>query len=251
MHKNRGGHCIKGWSKTQALIVLSSGESEFYAALKAAAETLGMLSMMADFGWKLHGEVWGDANAALGIINRNGLGKTRHLQTGLLWIQQIAAEQRLKFGKVLGANNPADLFTKHLDEKTSMHHTTKLGFHATEGRPIDAPNLHNLNLSIDVHMIGNNYNEWPWLYYLQPTKDKVQRSGASGICTGDLTLVSTGTNVTDVWQQVLRGSNWSVQGYNGSNAAQLNQPLGSTLTFQLNAGVPTCESTPGHSRAAS
>ena len=72
-----GGHCIKGWSKTQALIARSSGESEFYAALKAAAETLGMLSMMADFGWRMHGEVWGDANAALGIINRNGLGWRR------------------------------------------------------------------------------------------------------------------------------------------------------------------------------
>ena len=114
--------------------------------------------MLADFGWKMHGEVWGDANAALGIINRNGQGKIRNLETGFLWIQQVAAEQRVKFGKVLGVNNPADLFTKHLDE-------------ATEGRPIDAPNLRNVNLSIDAHIIGNNDNEWPWLCCIQNEKD--------------------------------------------------------------------------------
>ena len=123
-----GDHNVKGWSKIQALIALPSGESEFYASLKAAAETLGILSMLTDFGWKMHGEVWGDASAALGIINRNGLGKTRHLDTGLLWIQQIAAEQIFKFGKVLGANGPADLFTKHLDERTITHHITRFGF---------------------------------------------------------------------------------------------------------------------------
>ena len=43
-----GSRCVKGWSKTQALIALSSGESEFYAALKAWAETLGLLSMLKD-----------------------------------------------------------------------------------------------------------------------------------------------------------------------------------------------------------
>ena len=38
-------------------------------------------------------------------------------------------------------------------------------------------------------------------------------------------------------QQVLHGYKWQVQGYNGSNAAQLSHPWGSTLTFRRNAGV--------------
>ena len=92
-----GSHNIKSWSRTQALVALSSGESELYASLKAAAEALGILSMAMDFEWRMKGEVHGDASAALGIIHRKGLGKTRHIQTGLLWIQQIAAEQRLQF----------------------------------------------------------------------------------------------------------------------------------------------------------
>ena len=63
-----GTHNIKSWSRTQSLIALSSGESELYASLKAAAETLGILSMGKDFKWDLVGEVHGDASAALGII---------------------------------------------------------------------------------------------------------------------------------------------------------------------------------------
>ena len=54
-----GGHCVKGWSKTQSLIALSSGESELYASLKASAETLGLIAVLKDLGWHLQGEVWG------------------------------------------------------------------------------------------------------------------------------------------------------------------------------------------------
>ena len=71
-----GKHMLKGWSRTQSLVALSSGESELYATLKAAAEALGMMSMLKDLGWHVAGEVWGDASAALGIIHRRGLGKT-------------------------------------------------------------------------------------------------------------------------------------------------------------------------------
>ena len=118
-----GSHLLKGWSKTQTLIALSSGESELYATLKAASEGLGIISVAKDLGWKLDGEVWGDASAALGIIKRRGLGKTRHIDTGSLWIQQTAAENRLKFGKVLGRDNPADLYTKYLDWNTIRRHS--------------------------------------------------------------------------------------------------------------------------------
>lgn len=94
-----GKHSIKSWSKTQALIALSSGESELYATFKAAAETLGTVSMLRGYGAKVKTEVRGDAQAALGIIHRKGLGKTRHFQIGLLWIQQVSAEKkRLKVG---------------------------------------------------------------------------------------------------------------------------------------------------------
>ena len=65
---------------------------------------------MSDLGWSMKGEVWSDASAALGIIYRRSLGKTRHIHTGHLWIQEIAARERLKFKKVLGRDNLADLY---------------------------------------------------------------------------------------------------------------------------------------------
>ena len=46
-----------------------------------------------------------------------------------------------------------------------------------------------------------------------------------------------GKDLTGSGQRVLQGTNWQVQGYNGSNAAQPSQPWGSTLTFQRKAGV--------------
>ena len=97
-----GTHTIKGWSETQLLIALSSAESELYATLKVAAEGLGITAILSDLGVKVDGELWGDASAALGIINRTGSGQTRHIDTGHIWIQDIAAKGRLKFHKILG-----------------------------------------------------------------------------------------------------------------------------------------------------
>ena len=148
-----GEHTVKTWSKTQSLIALSSGESEFYAALKASAEALGLLSMLEDFGYRIKGEILGDASAALGIINRQGLGRTRHIDTGLLWMQQTAAEKRLEYSKVLGADNPADLLTKHLDASMLDRHCAKLGVGFPTGGALTAPTL-NTFVSKAVWEIG-------------------------------------------------------------------------------------------------
>ena len=129
-----GSHLLKGWAKTQTLVALSSGESGLYATLRAASEGLGLLAVAKDLGITLRGEVWGDASAALGIIKRRGLGKTRHIDTGFLWIQQTAAERRLQFGKALGRDNPADLYTKYLDWETIQRHSDKISIEYTEGR---------------------------------------------------------------------------------------------------------------------
>lgn len=42
---------------------------------------MGTMTMLSDLGWKMRGEVWGDASAAFGIIHRRGLGKIRHIDT--------------------------------------------------------------------------------------------------------------------------------------------------------------------------
>ena len=48
-----GNGVVKTWSSTQTTIAQSSGEAEYYALVRAAAEGLGMQSIMHDLGWKM------------------------------------------------------------------------------------------------------------------------------------------------------------------------------------------------------
>jgi hypothetical protein len=49
------------------------------------------MSLLNGFDYEVKADVLGYAPAALGIIHRRGLGRTRHIDAGLLWIQQTAA----------------------------------------------------------------------------------------------------------------------------------------------------------------
>ena len=109
-----GSHYIKSWSKTQSLVALSSAESELYALIKCTSEVLGVKSALADWGVNMAAVIKSDASAALGIIQRQGLGKVRHIDCSYLYIQQVCAEKVLTFSKVPGARNTADICTKGL-----------------------------------------------------------------------------------------------------------------------------------------
>ena len=121
-----GSHPIKVWSRTQALVSLSSAEAELYAAIKACSETLGFLSLLKDYQIHVTGKIMCDASAALGIIKRQGLGRTRHIHTSYLWIQQVN-ERGINFNKVSGSENCADLFTKPLPCENAEHLSEMIG----------------------------------------------------------------------------------------------------------------------------
>ena len=67
----------KFWSKTQAVVALTSAEVELGAAVKASQEVLGIMSLWKDVGEATWGHVMGDASAVIGIIRRMGLGKEK------------------------------------------------------------------------------------------------------------------------------------------------------------------------------
>ena len=110
----RGTHHVKSWCITQKRVTLSSAEAELGALVKTAAETIGILQMVEGLGREATGEVFVDSSAALAIVNRKGCGKLRHVRVGQLWVQELAEEEEIKFRKVLGDDNPADLSTKYL-----------------------------------------------------------------------------------------------------------------------------------------
>jgi len=123
-----GKHMIKSWSTTQQTIAMSSGEAELYAMVKGAAQTKGLISMINDYGFRFDACVCSDASAAIGIVHRQGLGKTRHIQVQYLWMQAEVADGRMKVQKVRTDDNPADLMTKSLSNETMSRHLHDLSF---------------------------------------------------------------------------------------------------------------------------
>ena len=116
----RGSHCVRSFSVTQKRVTLSSAEAELCAAVKVAAELIGIVQLaeglgMADrAGDASVGSVFVDSSAALGVISRRGNGKLRHIRVGQLWVQQLSEDGDVKFAKVAGSESPADLLTKNL-----------------------------------------------------------------------------------------------------------------------------------------
>ena len=107
-------HHLKSWCVTQKRVTLSSAEAELGALVKTTSETIGILQLSEGLGREVSGEVFVYSSAALAVVNRKGCGKLRHVRVGQLWVQQLAEEEEVKFRKVLGDDNPADLCTKYL-----------------------------------------------------------------------------------------------------------------------------------------
>ena len=106
------GCLVKSWSSTQSTIALSSGEAEYYAAVKAAAEALAIQRVAAELGWQLGIRIWIDSSAAKSISSRIGIGKVRHLEVKYLWLQDALKAKRFEMRKIHGRANPSDIGTK-------------------------------------------------------------------------------------------------------------------------------------------
>ena len=86
--------------------------------------------------------MFADASAAIGIIQRVGLGKMRHLDTSYSWLQQPTVKEKVPIKKVHGPENPADLGTKALKNESIEKYVDKLNMKFEGGRAELAPELH-------------------------------------------------------------------------------------------------------------
>ena len=138
------------------------------------------MAMLKDFGWIVKGEVCGDVSVAQSIIHRHGLGRTRHIDTGLPWTQQTAAETTLEHFNVLGTENPADLKTTRIPREGLDRHNAKLEVSFPMGRATSAP--------IPSGMYG--------------TKAYLQMGYTNGdeIGEGEITT-ETGKTINNVWSE--------------------------------------------------
>ena len=124
-----GSSLIKSWSCNQSVLALSSGEAELYALTKLATQTVGLISMAADFGLNLRGRIKSDSTAAIAIASRNGLGgKSRHIKVQYLWIQEALKDEDINLETILTTKNTADVRTKFLTSEIFWTHISRMGF---------------------------------------------------------------------------------------------------------------------------
>ena len=97
-----------------------------------------------DLGLDMTCELYCDSSAALGISQRAGIGKVRHLRTQGLWVQEVRISGRIKYKKVLGEKNPADLLTQHMSADLAGRHLATLNMRLSAGRATTAPTLDSL-----------------------------------------------------------------------------------------------------------
>ena len=130
----RGLSCIRTYSKGQAVISLSSGESEYYGLVSAISHLLGDGAMAKDWGIQFRLRVWMDASAGISIGSRRGLGRVKHIDTVFLWVQQIVTQWRVRLGKKGADEMLADILTKPVNEKIMERMLRGMAFFFEEGK---------------------------------------------------------------------------------------------------------------------
>ena len=136
-----GSHCIKHSSNIQSTVSLSSGESEYYAIVRAASTGLSIQALLSDWGLQVSLAVKSDSSAARGMTQRQGLGQTRHVETRYLWVQEKVQRKALTLEKVNTSQNVSDICAKPLPEVAVNKHLRTMGLKFTEGRAQGAKQL--------------------------------------------------------------------------------------------------------------
>ena len=115
---------IKYWGVNQSVIALSSGEAEYFALVKSASIAMGVQSLCRDLGVVCDRPIAikSAACAAIGICNRIGLGKIRHIEVNQFWLQEKVTGEKNTVTKVGTAENLADAMTKAFDSESIQMH---------------------------------------------------------------------------------------------------------------------------------
>ena len=113
------------------------------------------MTLARDLGSAMHATIHTDAQAMLGMVNRQGLGKLRHINVQYLWIQEKVRDKSLNVKKVPGADNPADLMTKYRGAADIERHLDNLYIERRDNRAGLAPKLQRLQWRQHDEWSGN------------------------------------------------------------------------------------------------
>ena len=122
------GNLVHFQSKRQKSVALSSCEAETIAATSILSEGVflkGLLERILVLGVEPRLVLFSDSSSSRQLIARKGLGKARHLDVDLLWIQRIP---KLIIKAIKGKDNPSDLGTKSLTRDKIKKYMVTLGY---------------------------------------------------------------------------------------------------------------------------
>ena len=114
-------------------------------------EGLGMHSLMGDFGIKAKLCLHVDASAAIGVMQRRGIGKIRHLDVSTLWLQEKQLKQLMEVRKVHGLANAGELMTKNVPYEVIKKHLAAINCEWRDGRAQIAAQLHRIGAREDQY----------------------------------------------------------------------------------------------------
>ena len=122
-----GQHLIAHWSSTQSVIALSSAEAELNALVKMISEALGLRNLLRAMGREHRIRVSTDSSACKGIVQREGCGKVKHLDTRQLWVQEYVSSKAVDVRKIPREENSADCLTHHWSAVDGFKHLSRVG----------------------------------------------------------------------------------------------------------------------------
>jgi hypothetical protein len=100
--------------RQQGFLALSSAEAELGGMLTGALESFGHRRLLQWLGFKVIWKLGTDSSAAKAFAARDGVGRMRHIDLKILWLQQASKELGLTIYKVPGEYNRANIGTKKL-----------------------------------------------------------------------------------------------------------------------------------------
>ena len=111
------GCLVESYVRSQRSIALSSGESEYVAMVGGCSEGI-FIRHCWQFLTDEEAEMVcrSDSSAARGLAGRIGVGRTRHIAAGLLWLQQRVSAKEIRVTGIPTAVNSSDLGTKILSK---------------------------------------------------------------------------------------------------------------------------------------
>ena len=108
------------------------------------------------------------------MVARLGLGKVRHLSVSDLWVQQAARDQVIRYHKIDGTRNPADMLTKAIESDVIRRHLHQMGFYSAEGRAKSAPKGMHGEVGKKGRAAGEGgsqlVGEWLWVVVFAPSR---------------------------------------------------------------------------------